>query len=846
MRKIIGGLLASLLISLGAHADEIVVYPSKDNTLYEDPDGGISNGAGDHLFTGRTDISELRRALVHFDVGVIPEGSVINDVTLWMHLSRTKANDEVVSLHRVHQGWGEGASDAEGEEGMGAPAFDGDATWIHTFYPDAFWIEPGGDYDTTPSASSIIARQNGFYSWSSLDMSLDVQMWVDDALTNHGWMVIGNESEDKTAKRFDSGDIADTGRRPYLVIDFTPPVGTGACCYGDGECVITTQSDCVDSNGAFQGEGISCDPNPCPQPDGACCLPDGSCVETSEGDCAIRDGIFQGFGTACASDTCPLVPFVDALPIPAIAQPVIGEPEGEATYDMPIVQTTQQLHRDLPPTTIWAYDGTFPGPTILASKELPVTVRWINDLRDEQGNFRTDHYLDVDQCPHGAGDEARIVTHLHGGHIPAEVDGYPEDWVLPGATLEYVYPNNQDAGTLWYHDHSLGITRLNVIMGMAGFYLLRDDVENALNLPRGAYEIGLAIQDRTFDRSTGEFVYPSAWVDHFFGDTLLVNGMVWPYLEVARGKYRFRVLNGSTSRVYTIALSNGDPFTVIGTESGLLEAPVQVNELTVLTGERYDVVVDFEAYAPGTEIVLTNSAPAPYPGDPGVGVVPEVMKFVVLDSPGHTDPLPGTLREIERLDATDAVEVRTFEFRRFTDPCTGSIWLINGLLWDDITETPDLGSVEVWEFVNRSAVSHPMHMHLVLFQVLNRQFFEVQDDEIVPIGDPIPPRAEEDGWKDTVDCPPDMITRVITRFDDYLGTYPYHCHILEHEDHEMMRQFTVYCPADFNEDGGVNTLDVLAFLNAWTSDDPEADFNHDGNINTLDVLAFLNAWTAGC
>ncbi|QKK09932.1 MAG: multicopper oxidase domain-containing protein [Planctomycetota bacterium] len=836
-------LLVAPVVSI---ADQIVVYPSQDNTLYEDADGSLSNGAGDHLFAGRTDTGLRRRAVLWFDLSVIPEGSVIEDAALWMNLSRSKANDEIVSLHRADQRWGEGSSHADGEEGGGAPSAPGDATWIHTFHPDRFWINAGGDYDTTPSASTVVARQNGFYSWTSFDIIMDVQMWADDALTNHGWVVIGNESEDKTAKRFDSRDIADSGRRPYLVIDFTPPPGAGACCYGDGTCVITTESDCMSSGGVFGGGGTSCDPNPCPQPDGACCLPDGSCVETSEGECALQNGLFQGSGTDCLSNPCPLVPFVDALPIPPIAQPVIGNPGGEATYDIAVVQTTQQLHRDLPPTTVWAYEGTYPGPTILASKDLPVTVRWINDLRDENGQLRTDHFLDVDLCPHGAGDEPRIVTHLHGGHVPADVDGYPEDWFLPGEMVEYVYPNHQDAGTLWYHDHSLGITRLNVIMGMAGFYLLRDDVENALNLPRGPYEIGLAVQDRTFNRTTGQFVYPSTWKDHFFGDTLLVNGMVWPYLNVDRGKYRFRALNGSTSRVYTLALSTGDPFTVIGTEGGLLEAPVTVTQLTMLTGERYDIVVDFEPYAPGTEIILTNSAPAPYPGQPGVGVVPEIMKFVVGPDTGHTDPLPGTLREIERLERADAAEVRLFELRRFNDACAGSIWLINGLLWDDITENPDLGTVEVWEFANRSAISHPMHIHLVLFQVVDRQFFEVQGDDIVPIGDPIPPRPDEDGWKDTVDCPPDMITRVIARFDDYVGTYPYHCHILEHEDHEMMRQFKIYCPADFNKDDSENTLDVLAFLNAWTSDDPRADFNRDGSINTLDVLAFLNAWTAGC
>lgn len=840
-------LVAALVPAAPALGDQVIIYPSADNTLYQDGAGGLSNGSGSYFFAGRTDGDELRRGLVRFDLTAIPAGSTIDGVTLYMRLSRTRSGDQPVSIHRVYQPWGEGASNADGEEGQGAPSASGDATWIHTFYPDQRWSNAGGDFDPTPSATTIVPRQDGvFYAWNDPSMIVDVQVWVDDPQSNNGWLVRGKESVSKTAKRFDSRNINEQNRRPYLVVNFTPPSGTGACCYGDGVCVITTESNCISSGGVFQGGGTSCDPNPCPQPDGACCLPDGSCIETSEGECALLGGTFQGAGTNCVDDPCPLVPFVDPLPRPAVAQPVIGDPGGEATYDMPAQQFVQKLHRDLPPTTVWGYAGSYPGPTIEASTGLPVTVRWINDLRDEQGNYRTDHYLNVDLCPHGAENLPKIVTHLHGGHVPAEVDGYPEDTFLPGNMVEYVYPNNQQAAPIWYHDHGLGITRLNVYMGLAGFYLIRDDVESALDLPRDQHEIALAIQDRRFDRSTGRLVYPELWQDHFFGDTILVNGKVWPYLQVDQGKYRFRVLNGSGSRTYTLSLSDSATFFVIGNEGGLLEAPVPVGEVTILSGERYDIVVDFEGYAPGTEIILTNSAPAPYPGQPGVGVVPEVMKFIVTSSGGHTNPLPVFLRDVPALDPGEAVEVRPFQLRQFSDPCAGAMWMINGLTWNDITETPELETIEVWEFINRSAVSHPMHMHLVMFQVVNRQAFEVIDDEIVPVGDPIPPAPEERGWKDTVDSPPDQITRVVARFEDYAGKYPYHCHILEHEDHEMMRQFKIYCPSDFNADDTVNTLDVLAFLNAWAAGDPEADFNHDGTVNTLDVLGFLNAWASGC
>jgi spore coat protein A len=494
-----------------------------------------------------------------------------------------------------------------------------------------------------------------------------------------------------------------------------------------------------------------------------------------------------------------LEPFVDPLPIPGVAQPLTGTAGGAATYRLAIREVQQQLHRDLPPTTVWGFgDGptgaTYPGPTIEAAAGVPLTVTWANDLRDGTGELRTAHYLRVDTCLHGADDATpRVVQHLHGGHVPAAVDGYPEAAIVPGEDVVYEYPNGQLSATLWYHDHALGITRLNVYMGLAGFYLLRDAFEAGLGLPAGEFEIPLAIQDRSF-HPDGSLVYPGAWEDHFHGDTIVVNGKVWPSLTVKRGKYRFRLLNGSTSRTYSLALSDGAPLVVIGTDGGLLPAPVTVGTMTLSPGERADVVADFGAYSPGTEIVLTNSAPAPFPGTPGEGVIPNVMKFVVGSASGHTAALPASLRPLEILDEADAVVSREFLLRRVADACTGSAWLINGLRWHDVTELPQLGTTEIWAFANRSGVTHPMHMHLVMFQVLDRQAFQLEGGVVVPVGARVPPPPNEAGWKDTVQVGPDEIVRVIARFEDFKGKFPYHCHILEHEDHEMMRQFqTVEC-----------------------------------------------------
>jgi spore coat protein A len=417
-----------------------------------------------------------------------------------------------------------------------------------------------------------------------------------------------------------------------------------------------------------------------------------------------------------------------------------------------------------------------------------------------------------------------------------------------------VYPNNQEAGTLWCHDHALGITRLNVMMGLAMFYLVRDDNESALNLPTYAdgHEIPIAIQDRTFNPD-GSLEYPSnPWTDHFFGDTFVVNGKAWPYLNVDQGKYRLRLLNGCTSRTVTLAMDNGRPFTLIGLEGGLLEAPVSAATLTIAPGERRDVIVDFEGLAPGTEVILTNSAPTHFSGAPGATDLPEVMKFIVQAAPGDTDPVPATLRTIEFLNPVDAVQTRYFTLAKSPDPCTGQDeWLINGMHWDHITEFPVLGTTEIWGFANNSGLMHPMHMHLVFFQVLDRDTFTIgAGGEIIPGGNPAPPGPDEIGWKDTVQVNANELVRVIARFEDYTGLYAYHCHILEHEDHEMMRQFQVVhaCPGDANGDNVVDFNDITAVLANWLNDytpgtgpgDADANFVVDFN----DITAVLSMWGA--
>jgi spore coat protein A len=816
-----------------AQAATVDVPASKDNTLYESATGALSNGAGAHLFAGRTNQASdsRRRGLVAFDIATgIPAGSTITAVTLHLYMSRTsaEAGARTVSLRRVLADWGEGSSNDNAQEGNGAAATTGDATWIHRFYNTLPWSAPGGDFSPAASASTSV-NAIGDYAWSGPGLVTDVQAWLDTG-NNFGWLLLGDESTLQTAKRFETHETNTVSERPSLSVTFNPPAGNGACCAAAGTCAVTTELGCTVSGGTYQGEGTGCVPNQCPQPTGACCAGDGSCSladmlvcttsggsyqgdatdcspnpcgqlgaccvpgdpgscsQLSESKCAAKNGAFEGVGTQCQVDLCP---YVDALPRPAVATPTSGSAGASATYEMPIEQIQQSLHRDLPPTTLWGYGGVFPGPTIEAAADQLVTVDWENELKDSNGDYLTTHLLPVDTCLHGPDTEgatARTVTHLHGGHTPQASDGYPEDTVLPGAAQLFSYPNHQLPATLWYHDHALGITRLNVYLGLAGFYLLRDPIEAALGLPAGDYEVPLVLQDRQIG-ADGALIYPASWQEDFYGDKIVVNGKVWPYLNVDRGWYRFRLLDGSNARTYTLSLSNGASLHVIGTDGGLLPAPVIVTQLTIAPGERYDVEVDFSAYTAGTEVVLENSAAAPYPGTPGVGVVPPVIKFIVGSNAGHASPPPPSLRPIEHLDPAHAVIERTLEMLKINDPCTGSMWTINGLMWDDITEMPVLGTTEIWRFVNRSGMAHPMHVHLSMFQILDRQDFSVVDGNVVPTGSPRPPAPQEAGWKDTVIVNPSEIVRVIIPFEDYAGRYPYHCHVLEHEDHEMMRQF---------------------------------------------------------
>jgi len=286
-------------------------------------------------------------------------------------------------------------------------------------------------------------------------------------------------------------------------------------------------------------------------------------------------------------DGSQLTKYVDALPIPSVLSPT--RPGGRH-YRVEISEFSQQLHRDLPnSTTVWGYNGSYPGATFETRKDKPITVEWVNNLPLEP-KLQLPLDTTIEESPPDL-PRARVVPHLHGGHILSAWDGIPDAWFAPpgsspmtgpgffGTTFEYA--NDQRATTLWYHDHAAGVTRLNVYAGLAGFYLIRDAVEDSLNLPSGPFEIPLVIQDRMFD-DAGQWFYPDQgvtdvhpiWVPNFYGNIALVNGKVWPFLEVEPRTYRFRILNGSNSRFYNLSLTSQQSFIQIGSEGGLLPEPV--------------------------------------------------------------------------------------------------------------------------------------------------------------------------------------------------------------------------------------------------------------------------------
>ena len=510
-----------------------------------------------------------------------------------------------------------------------------------------------------------------------------------------------------------------------------------------------------------------------------------------------------------------LTPFLDPLHIPRVLRPK-KRSKDVTYYEVKMEEFFHQFHSELPETKVWGYEGQIPGPTIEVEQRECVHVKWMNNLPDE-------HLLPVDPSLHSSGEhmpQVRTVVHLHGAEVEPDSDGYPDAWFTrdfgkcgPSFVQKvYKYPNNQRPATLWYHDHAVGITRLNVYAGLAGMYIIRNEQERALNLPSGRYEIPLVIQDRTFN-DDGSLFYPStvnvvdpppnfpnpSITPGVAGDTIVVNGKAWPYLNVEQRRYRFRILNGSNDRFYRLCLVSGQQFIQIGSDGGLLQKPVRLDELVIAPAERIDCVVDFTNQPVSTKIVLKNTATTPF--DFGAPPDPEttglVMEFRVFERTGSdSSSVPQFLSTIKRFDEGDASRIRDITLDVTTDMYNRLLFLLNNRdFMDGITENPIVGDVEIWRIINPGLGVHPIHIHQIQFQILDRIPFDTDvfnlTGQLRFTGEPEPPQANERGWKDTVQAPPGFVTRIIMRFGPYSGRYVYHCHILEHEDHDMMRPFDV-------------------------------------------------------
>jgi len=599
--------------------------------------------------------------------------------------------------------------------------------------------------------------------------------------------------------------------------------------------------------------------------------------------------------------------WVNQLTKPPVHVPVGTRREPSTGRNLPLYEVTektiqaQMLPPGFPTTKAYAYGGqvnfsesgqfpniqtafTAPGPTIEAVRNQRIFVHYRNEL-DGDLIFPVDPTImgaNVNNSPipvppfkpfppgyEQFQDPIPTVVHLHGGVTPSDSDGFPEAWftkdlqrkgpAFTSTTFEYF--NAQFATTLWFHDHTLGMTRLLVEAGLEATYIIRDRNDPiAPLLPSGKFEIPLMIQDRAFntDGSThfttvgdNPDIHPY-WDPEYFGDTIMVNGKVWPNLKVERRQYRFRIVNGSNARFYNLKLSNGMSFIQIGGDGSYLPSPVTLTEALIAPSERADILIDFSNVPAGKKIILQNTANQPFPGgDPNdPDTTGQVMRFEVLNTPAvHPSPLPATLITIPTFVETEGIgNPKLFTLNeQESDVGEPVAVLLDGQHFDaDVTETPNVGTTEAWYFQNLSEDAHPIHVHLVEFLLEDRQnidvdrfkaYWESLNGSTLPLNHPTvranvetavfdpatgtvhdfltgpsePPSPRESGWKDTFVCPPGQVTRVQIRFapqysrnadlvpgrnpfpfDPTAGPgYVWHCHILDHEDNDMMRPMRV-------------------------------------------------------
>jgi FtsP/CotA-like multicopper oxidase with cupredoxin domain len=478
-------------------------------------------------------------------------------------------------------------------------------------------------------------------------------------------------------------------------------------------------------------------------------------------------------------------------------------------YELHVKEAKQKFHPSIPPTTVWGFDGQFPGPTFKARYGQPNLVRFYNELPASHIGFGI----------------PSVTTHLHNAHTAPESDGNPSNFYGPGTCWDNHYPNvlagfstpefgpsgdpKETLGTCWYHDHRQDFTAQNVYSGLEGFYLLFDDLDcddetnpNGLRLPSGKYDIPLMFNDKVFG-ADGNLAYDFFSLDGILGDKMCVNGKIQPYLDVERRKYRFRLLNGGPSRVYAFAMSDGSGMTQIANDGNILPMPVvrgivdpiapDLNNY-IVTGvaERHDIIIDFSKYGPNSRVYLVNMADQINGAAPTgriaktstpllqfrVGNLPLVPDQSVIPNKASLAAIGRTtMRDLPTIDLTKVVQNRSWQFAR-----TNGAWTVNGKIYDAsvVSASVRRDSREVWTLKGGSGWWHPVHIHFEEHQILSRNG--------VPFALPY------EGRKDVVLLRGGETVEVYFHFRDWLGKYPMHCHNVVHEDHAMMVRWDMVDP----------------------------------------------------
>ncbi|GMY18523.1 multicopper oxidase LPR1-like [Fagus crenata] len=555
---------------------------------------------------------------------------------------------------------------------------------------------------------------------------------------------------------------------------------------------------------------------------------------------ALLGVVTTSFAQSGLLNSSKLEMFVDELlDMPKILsyEIVSGVPRSKS-LEIGMFNTTWKFHRDLPHTHVYAYGvsentATVPGPTIVALHRIDTYVTWQNYLPPM-------HMLPWDPTITTATPTNKegipTVVHLHGGINEPESDGNPNSWFTAGFkekgpkwTKEtFHYDNNQQPGNLWYHDHAMGLTRINVLAGLAGAYIIHHpNLEAPLGLPSGdEFDRSLIVFDRSFRtdgsvymNSTGDnpSIHPY-WRPEYFGNAIIVNGKAWPYMTVQRRKYRFRIINASNARFFRFFFTNGLGFIHVGSDSAYLNESVMTNEFLLGPSEIADVVVDFSKSKNDTAI-LANDAPYPYPsGDPVNEGNSKIMKFIILRHPEvDTRRIPKKLIQYPSPDLSSVTQTRYIAMYEYDSTTNQPTHLyLNGKSFEaPVTETPKAGTTEVWNVINLTPDNHPLHIHLGLFvalyqtELVNLTEFTNCMTKInnaikcqiskYARGKSINVPPQEKGWKNVFKMRPGFMTKILVRFS-YIHSnesypfdvsaepgYVYHCHILDHEDNEMMR-----------------------------------------------------------